>query len=247
MYAHSTGFGVRFGSCNKYDECGKISWKVSCCNKKGRREGKNLNINKRQGLSKLEARSGCKAKIRFDWKNKARKWLVGLFNDVHNHKTVEESHRYFIRLNRIVDDDALAEAEVMKKSSHKKAMQAGMQMQFWYTLAYEPRGILDSTDFQMLHDVLVELEEFESAWKELVDSYELEESNWIKEKYKTKHMWAQVYISGQFFGTLRTISKSKECNSYLKYILRKTTLLEFLQSIEKVMINLRHLRRVCLE
>ncbi|XVF18759.1 hypothetical protein REPUB_Repub11eG0050900 [Reevesia pubescens] len=31
-------------------------------------------------------------------------------------------------------------------------------------------------------------EEFESAWKELVDSYELEDNKWIKEKYKTKHM-----------------------------------------------------------
>ncbi|XVF26332.1 hypothetical protein REPUB_Repub14bG0007100 [Reevesia pubescens] len=85
------------------------------------------------------------------------------------------------------------------------------------------------------------IDKFERAWVEMVEKYALKDHQWINEMYRKKHMWAQAYLSGHFFETLRSTSRYEGINALIAFLTKeKKTLLEFVRALEDGIKNVRN-------
>ncbi len=42
-------------------------------------------------------------------------------------------------------------------------------------------------------------EDFERAWKELIEKHQFEDKRWVQELYVDKEKWAETYLQGYFY------------------------------------------------
>ena len=85
-------------------------------------------------------------------------------------------------------------------------------------------------------------EEFDRAWWAMVGKFDLYENPWIIEKWDNREMWAQSYLAGHFFATIKSTSRCEGMNSYLKRYTRESgTLLEFVEQLNLAVANTRML------
>ncbi|XP_043717617.1 protein FAR1-RELATED SEQUENCE 5-like [Telopea speciosissima] len=78
-------------------------------------------------------------------------------------------------------------------------------------------------------------EEFENAWKILLDDYQLGNNSWLARIYSIKHKWACCYMKYTFTLGVRSTQLSESINSDLKDYLRPTLdLVRFFKQFERV-------------
>ncbi|XP_043721189.1 protein FAR1-RELATED SEQUENCE 5-like [Telopea speciosissima] len=78
-------------------------------------------------------------------------------------------------------------------------------------------------------------EEFENAWKILLDDYQLENNSWLARIYSIKHKWARCYMKYTFTLGVRSTQLSESINSDLKDYLKPTLdLVWFFKQFERV-------------
>ncbi|XP_043694297.1 protein FAR1-RELATED SEQUENCE 5-like [Telopea speciosissima] len=78
-------------------------------------------------------------------------------------------------------------------------------------------------------------EEFENAWKVLLDHYQLKNNSWLAQIYSIKHKWACCYMKYTFTLGVRSTQLSESINNDLKNYLRPTLdLVRFLKQFERV-------------
>ena len=83
-------------------------------------------------------------------------------------------------------------------------------------------------------------EEFDREWNDMVRHFNVENHPWVIEKDRTRDMWAQAYITGHFFGTLRSTQRCESMNAYLAiYLESKKTFMEFVRAIDQGVSKLR--------
>ncbi|OMO71106.1 protein FAR1-RELATED SEQUENCE 5-like protein [Corchorus olitorius] len=76
----------------------------------------------------------------------------------------------------------------------------------------------------------------------MVREFKLENNEWVREKYRTKRMWAQAFITGDFFATLKSTSRCEGMHSYMKrYVKHTGTLFEFMHAIDRALDSIRQL------
>ena len=95
-YALNKGFSIRKGVTRKTD--GVLRQREFLCSKQGHKEFENPCDYKK--YSKLDTRTGCQARIRFDIENGI--WSVSHFNDEHNHEFASPEERCNLRSGRKV-------------------------------------------------------------------------------------------------------------------------------------------------
>ena len=95
-YALNKGFSIRKGVTRKTD--GVLRQREFLCSKQGHKEFENPCDYKK--YNKLDTRTGCQARIRFDIENGI--WSVSHFNDEHNHEFASPEERCNLRSGRKV-------------------------------------------------------------------------------------------------------------------------------------------------
>ncbi|OMO51788.1 Zinc finger, PMZ-type [Corchorus olitorius] len=84
--------------------------------------------------------------------------------------------------------------------------------------------------------------DFETGFRRMVREFNLENNEWVREKYRTKTMWAQAFITGDFFATLKSTSRCEGMHSYMKrYVKHTSTLFEFMHAIDRALDSIRQL------
>ncbi|KAI8534282.1 hypothetical protein RHMOL_Rhmol10G0078200 [Rhododendron molle] len=84
-------------------------------------------------------------------------------------------------------------------------------------------------------------EEFEIAWTNLVDNYNLHENNWAIEVYKKRHLWAKGYLRGIFFAGAKSTQRVEGMNAFMNRFLKlRLRLFEFVQTYDRALAKLRH-------
>lgn len=73
-------------------------------------------------------------------------------------------------------------------------------------------------------------EQFESAWKRVVDSYGVPKNKWVIKTYKLKRMWASSYMRDHFVCRVRTTSICEGVNSFIRKY--KNSLVDLLHNFE---------------
>jgi len=76
--------------------------------------------------------------------------------------------------------------------------------------------------------------EIEEIWAKMINGFNLEDKNWLKELYEMRSMWTTSSIRGGFFACIRTTSCSEAFNSHLgKFINSKIRLSEFVEQCQR--------------
>ena len=77
---------------------------------------------------------------------------------------------------------------------------------------------------------------FESQWILMVEKHGVSNNEWVKKMYDDKHLWAEAYVRGHFFGGMRSTQRSEGMNAYLNhYVSRKLRLIEFVRQMDRLM------------
>ncbi|KAL4313853.1 protein FAR1-RELATED SEQUENCE 5 [Arachis duranensis] len=80
------------------------------------------------------------------------------------------------------------------------------------------------------------IDEFESCWSSLIDSYNLREHEWLQAIYGDRRQWVPVYLRDTFFAEMSITQRSDSINSYFDgYINASTTLQHFVKQYEKAL------------
>ncbi|KAG8373845.1 hypothetical protein BUALT_Bualt11G0067600 [Buddleja alternifolia] len=78
-------------------------------------------------------------------------------------------------------------------------------------------------------------EEFEVTWKKMIDDYNLDGHNWLKEMYNLRCRWSTTFSNSKFSADLLATSRSEGTNSILKKAGNRTiSLYSFVLNYEKV-------------
>ncbi|XP_052207985.1 protein FAR1-RELATED SEQUENCE 7-like [Diospyros lotus] len=75
--------------------------------------------------------------------------------------------------------------------------------------------------------------EFDSAWNVLINKYDLKESAWLKEMYKTRKSWAPLHIRGTFFAGIPVDGSMK--SFFGTFLNAQTPLDEFVLRYDKAL------------
>ncbi|KAE8691210.1 hypothetical protein F3Y22_tig00110890pilonHSYRG00072 [Hibiscus syriacus] len=76
-------------------------------------------------------------------------------------------------------------------------------------------------------------EEFDIQWCSVVLEFNVENHPWVIEKGNTRHLWAQAYLTDNFFANIRSTQRCKSMNASLAIVLKlKKTYLDVVRAIE---------------
>ncbi len=85
-------------------------------------------------------------------------------------------------------------------------------------------------------------EEFENKWISMVQKHKVEQNEWVKKMYSDRHMWAEPYLRGKFFGGMRSTQRCEGLNAYLNhYVNRKLRLIDIVDQMDRMMQRQREL------
>ncbi|KAH9688605.1 protein FAR1-RELATED SEQUENCE [Citrus sinensis] len=79
-------------------------------------------------------------------------------------------------------------------------------------------------------------EEFDRKWKLMVHNHNIAANEWVVKMFEDRHMWADAYLRGKFFGGMRSTQRSEGMNAYLNhYVNRRLRLIEFVKQMDRLM------------
>ncbi|XP_062103040.1 protein FAR1-RELATED SEQUENCE 5-like [Humulus lupulus] len=87
-------------------------------------------------------------------------------------------------------------------------------------------------------------EVFLNKWNNLIETYQMEDSEWCQLQCIRRRMWAETYLHGQFVAEMRTTQQCESMNfCFKKILLKRYTLREFITAIDLAVTKMRHIER----
>ena len=89
-----------------------------------------------------------------------------------------------------------------------------------------------------LLDEIVDVQEFEKRWEELVSSYGLKENQFLQRAYQNREMWAKPFFAETFCAGMTSTQRSESANHLLKtYIAPGSTMHHFVSQYNKMIAD----------
>jgi hypothetical protein len=57
-------------------------------------------------------------------------------------------------------------------------------------------------------------DEFEKHWKEIIETYDLEDCEWLSKLYKERNRWVPCYVKNTFWAGMSTTQRSESMNAF---------------------------------
>ena len=104
--------------------------------------------------------------------------------------------------------------EVLPDTTHRwcKVHVLSKENEFLGPICSKKSGFKD--DFQKITDSMLTVREFESAWKHLLDKYNLHGNAFLSQIYDSRHKLAKPYFKGKFCAK-QTSMQRNECADYM--------------------------------
>ncbi|KAH9726548.1 protein FAR1-RELATED SEQUENCE [Citrus sinensis] len=78
--------------------------------------------------------------------------------------------------------------------------------------------------------------EFEEAWHDMLDRYDLRNNQWLNDLYVERNHWVPAFVKTTFWAGMSTTQRSESMNAFFDgYVNSKTTLKQFVEKYEKAM------------
>ncbi|XP_004490690.1 protein FAR1-RELATED SEQUENCE 5-like [Cicer arietinum] len=157
------------------------------------------------------------------------KWLFDTFLQAHNHKKPKTV---------FTDQDqamARALAKVMPETHHGLCTWHLLQNEIKHLGNLMKGGSYLLRDFKKcMYDIDVEAD-FETAWTNLINQYDVHENNWIKSVYAIKKKWAACYMKEAFTLGMRSTQLSESLNAHFKSGMKPNVdIIQFFKHFERV-------------
>lgn len=82
--------------------------------------------------------------------------------------------------------------------------------------------------------------DFLDAWEKLLETYNLQDNEWLKKIFEEKEKWALVYGRNTFYANMKSTQRSKSMNSLIrKYLDHTYNLLNFFPQWERLVMDRR--------
>ena len=96
-----------------------------------------------------------------------------------------------------------------------------------------------------MYDIDIEVD-FEKAWFDLVNEYNLHDKNWIKSAYAIKKKWAACYMKEALTLGMRSTQVSESLNAHFKVCLKPNLgILQFFKHFERIVEEKREKELSC--
>ena len=91
--------------------------------------------------------------------------------------------------------------------------------------------------YKVVNDTLT-VEEFEDAWRLLLEKYKLQHNSFLSQIYEVRHKWAKPYFSGKFCAKQTSTQRSESANHLLKgYIPPGCAMNLFVKQYDKIQFD----------
>ncbi|KAJ1386621.1 FAR1 DNA-binding domain [Sesbania bispinosa] len=255
-YASAVGFTVREDDMGKYKLGGEVVMKRWICNG----EGFQQNI----GDPSSSTRVKCPAAFCIHADSVSHKWLVIEFVAKHTHDLAptckhlqvavadnleRKDAEYYIvgtavKLPTSCERISITDVEsALDYLCYKKDGDSGQPLCTWH-LENEAHSIVNKrsfvSDFKVCMMEVLSQEDFELKWKAMVEKYKLSENPWIHRMYKKRHMWAETYLRGHFWGGLQSTRVCERINEHLsRFSHNKMRIFQFIQLCDEAIFPIR--------
>jgi hypothetical protein len=93
-------------------------------------------------------------------------------------------------------------------------------------------------DLHELLDIIVDVEEFETRWSELITGYSLQDNEFLSRAYDNREMWAKPYFTSTFCAGMTSTQRSESANHVLKtYIPRSAPMHLFVTQYDRLITD----------
>ncbi|KAH9685713.1 protein FAR1-RELATED SEQUENCE 5 [Citrus sinensis] len=129
--------------------------------------------------------------------------------------------------------------KAMRNAIIKAFPQASHRLCCWH-LARNAQTNVTSTEFtkdfrRFMLNAYSE-EEFETKWKLMVEKHQVGQFEWVRKMYDERQMWAEAFLRGKFFGSMRSTQRSEGMNAFLNhYVNRRLRLIDFVKQMDRLM------------
>ncbi|XP_034707015.1 protein FAR1-RELATED SEQUENCE 5-like [Vitis riparia] len=85
------------------------------------------------------------------------------------------------------------------------------------------------------------VEEFECAWNDMLEMFNLHGHKWVTDIYAKRSRWAEAYLRGHFFAGMKNTQRCESMNAYLNRFLKtRLKLFEFVKHFDRALSRIRH-------
>ena len=113
----------------------------------------------------------------------------------------------------------------------------------WHILKKAPEKLGKYAEYHTirfsLHAVVYDSQtpiEFEEAWHDMLDKYDLADNQWLNGLYEERNRWVPYFVKTFFWAGMSTTQRSESMNAFFDgYVNSKTTLKQFVEKYEKSM------------
>ncbi|XP_034710478.1 protein FAR1-RELATED SEQUENCE 5-like [Vitis riparia] len=85
------------------------------------------------------------------------------------------------------------------------------------------------------------VEEFECAWNDMLEMFNLHGHKWVTDIYAKRSRWAKAYLRGHFFAGMKSTQRCESMNAYLNRFLKtRLKLFEFVKHFDRTLSRIRH-------
>ncbi|RVW22582.1 Protein FAR1-related sequence 5 [Vitis vinifera] len=85
------------------------------------------------------------------------------------------------------------------------------------------------------------VEEFECAWNDMLEMFNLHGHKWVIDIYAKRSRWAEAYLRGHFFAGMKSTQRCESMNAYLNRFLKtRLKLFEFVKHFDRALSRIRH-------
>ncbi|KAJ1265478.1 hypothetical protein BS78_08G078900 [Paspalum vaginatum] len=90
-------------------------------------------------------------------------------------------------------------------------------------------------EFHKVISEMYTIDEFEGAWKDLLESYGLEKHHFLVKAYDKRHKWAKAYNKNKFCARMMSTQRSESANHMLKTVVpRDSSMSRFVENLSRL-------------
>jgi hypothetical protein len=93
-------------------------------------------------------------------------------------------------------------------------------------------------DFHKIINDMLTIDEFEAAWEQLLETYDLKKNELMERTYNKRHRWAKPYNKGKYCAGMTSTQRLESANYMLKtHVPRSSSMNKFVMNYNNLLLD----------